>query len=397
MGRILLVARLAARNLRRRPVEAALLVLAVTAAATTLAAGRVLEGVTDSPYERTREATAGADVVASVSPTPAGPPTRGRPADPAELTALVDAPGVADHGGPYPAAPVQLAAGDLSAVAWAEGRPTSPGRIDRPHLTDGRWLAADGQVVVEAAFADALGVGAGDRVTLQGRSFEVAGVATTATAPYTDTCYGWMCWWLLAPDRAPEGPPGEGRPVGQEGPAGSGDAGDDRGAGEPAGAGDDGDPGRSGGTGGTGDDGDDGTVPILPAQPDAGLVWVTDADARSLAGDDRALSYVLHLTLDDPSAAPAFARQHATGTWEGPFLGSWQDLRAAHDRFVHDAQEALTAFAGLLTLLAIASVAVLVGGRMADQTRRVGLLKAAGGTPGLVAAVLLAEYLVLAV
>jgi putative ABC transport system permease protein len=44
----------------------------------------------------------------------------------------------------------------------------------------------------------------------------------------------------------------------------------------------------------------------------------------------------------------------------------------------------------------VASVAVLVGGRMADQTRRVGLLKAVGATPGLVAVVLLAEYVVLA-
>ena len=33
---------------------------------------------------------------------------------------------------------------------------------------------------------------------------------------------------------------------------------------------------------------------------------------------------------------------------------------------------------------------------MADQIRRVGLLKAVGGTPGLVAAVLLAEYVVVA-
>ena len=53
-------------------------------------------------------------------------------------------------------------------------------------------------------------------------------------------------------------------------------------------------------------------------------------------------------------------------------------------------------FSSLLTLLAMASVAVLVGGRMADQTRRVGLLKAVGGTPVLVAVVLLAEYMVLA-
>ena len=52
--------------------------------------------------------------------------------------------------------------------------------------------------------------------------------------------------------------------------------------------------------------------------------------------------------------------------------------------------------AGCSALLAVASVAVLVGGRMAEQTRRVGLLKAVGGTPGLVAAALLAENLVLA-
>jgi putative ABC transport system permease protein len=53
--------------------------------------------------------------------------------------------------------------------------------------------------------------------------------------------------------------------------------------------------------------------------------------------------------------------------------------------------------AWLLGLLAVASVAVLVGGRMADQTRRVGLLKAVGGTPSLIAAVLLAEYVLVAI
>ncbi len=47
-------------------------------------------------------------------------------------------------------------------------------------------------------------------------------------------------------------------------------------------------------------------------------------------------------------------------------------------------------------LLAVASVAVLAGGRMAERTRRVGLLKAVGSTPGLVAAVLVAENLALA-
>ena len=59
-------------------------------------------------------------------------------------------------------------------------------------------------------------------------------------------------------------------------------------------------------------------------------------------------------------------------------------------------RRALLTGAWLLALVAIASIAVLVGGRMADQIRRVGLLKAVGGTPGLVAAVLLAEYVLVA-
>jgi integral membrane sensor domain MASE1 len=49
----------------------------------------------------------------------------------------------------------------------------------------------------------------------------------------------------------------------------------------------------------------------------------------------------------------------------------------------------------LLALLAIGSLAILVGGRMAEQLRRVGILKAVGATPALVAGVLLAEYLAL--
>ena len=68
MGRVLLVGRLAARNLRRRPAEAVLLLLAMMAATTVLTLGLVLHGVTDDPYRSTREATAGPDVVASFAP-----------------------------------------------------------------------------------------------------------------------------------------------------------------------------------------------------------------------------------------------------------------------------------------------------------------------------------------
>ena len=105
MGRVLLVFRLAARNVRRRPVETALLVLAIMAATTMLTLGLALHGVTDDPYQRTREATAGADIVASI-----GPLGRAVPVDLAMLEVLASVPGVVDHSGPYPATPAELEA-----------------------------------------------------------------------------------------------------------------------------------------------------------------------------------------------------------------------------------------------------------------------------------------------
>jgi putative ABC transport system permease protein len=59
-------------------------------------------------------------------------------------------------------------------------------------------------------------------------------------------------------------------------------------------------------------------------------------------------------------------------------------------------QKVLLVGTWLLAMLAIASIAVVVGGRMGEQTRRVGLLKAVGGTPKFVGGVLLAENVLLA-
>jgi ABC-type lipoprotein release transport system permease subunit len=336
MGRLLLISRLAARDLRRRPVEAALLLLAIMAATTTLTLGLALHGVTDKPYERTREATAGPDVVASAD---AGPPELGgQPANLTGLKALARAPGVTQSSGPFPVAWTTLTAEGETVNVRAEGRDTARASVDQPMLTQGSWVR-NGGVVVEAAFADALGVEAGDSITLNGRTFRVVGVAVTAAAaPYPDSCLGFC--------------------------------------------------GQSPG--------------------DAGLVWLTRADARSLASAARSLSYVSYLKLADPAAAAAFvdARTPPENTRPGtrasdpapapPFLRSWQGIKEQSAQLVATQRRALLTGAWLLGLLAVASVAVLVGGRMADQIRRVGLLKAVGGTPSLVAAVLLAEYVVVA-
>jgi putative ABC transport system permease protein len=334
VGRLLLVCRLAAHDLRRRPAEAALLLLAITAATATLTLGLVLQDVTDKPYERTRAATAGPDVVASVATDPSG------------LESLAHARGVAGHSGPYPVLWTALSAGGRTVPARADGRDPAAPTVDQPELTQGSWVR-EGGAVVEAAFADALGIGAGDRITLRTldlahrrpvagrtrRSFRVVGVAVTAaTTPYPEVSCLAVC-------------------------LGNG-----------------------------------------------GLVWLTEADARSLAAHGRPHAYVSYLKLADPAAAPAFVADRnppgnappGAGAADAPVLQSWQDIDEASSNLVRNQRRALLTGGWLLVVLAVGSVAVLVGGRMADQTRRVGLLKAVGGTPGLVAGVLLAEYVVVA-
>src|SRR5438552_5189 len=73
MGKIVLVTRLAARDLRRHQGQAVLLLLAITAATVTLTLGLALHGVTSHPYQQTRAATNGPDVVAQLGGPAAGP------------------------------------------------------------------------------------------------------------------------------------------------------------------------------------------------------------------------------------------------------------------------------------------------------------------------------------
>ena len=145
VGRVLLVCRLAARDLRRRPAEAALLLLAIMAATMTLTLGLVLREATSKPYQSTRAATAGPDVVASVAPPlvggrPGEPPVFGdKPADLAGLEALADAPGVVGHSGPYPVVWTKLVA-ERTDGGCAGGGPRDRIGAGRPAQADPRQL-----------------------------------------------------------------------------------------------------------------------------------------------------------------------------------------------------------------------------------------------------------------
>jgi ABC-type lipoprotein release transport system permease subunit len=199
--------------------------------------------------------------------------------------------------------------------------------------------------VVESALANALDVRVGDPVTLDGRSFEVVGVAVTAAMPPYP---GSSC--IVAVGCINGAIP------------------DDRAAGLPPG--------------------------ILH---NPGLVWLTQAEVRSLTPDPDSLSYVMNLKLADPDEAQAFVDANHGEHGDATRMQPWENILEDATQLAKDSQILLLIGAWLLGLLAVASLSVLVGGWMADQTRRVGLLKAVGGTPSLVAAALLAEYVLVAI
>ncbi|MEU4554284.1 ABC transporter permease [Micromonospora violae] len=306
-GRLLLVCRLLMRDLRRRRTETILLLTAITAATATLTIGLSLNEVADRPYQQTRTATAGPDVI--VTPRVTGQAALD------ELASLTTGAGVTDHSGPFPIAYLTMTARGKSAHTVVAGRDTTPASIDRPAVTDGTWVRPGG-VVVERAFADALGIRTGDTVDIGGHLLPVIGTAVTAaraTYPYA----GWHYPGSVLVERG-------------------------------------------------------------------GLVWVDHSDIATLAGG-QPLSYTLNLKLADPAASSTYPI--------GDQLTTWQAISYLNGRLYSDAQIALLVGSWLLNGLALAGVAGIVAGRIIGQRRRVGLLKAVGAGPAMIAAVHLAEYL----
>ena len=302
--------------------QAVLLVFAVTAATAILSLGLALSGVTTHPYQQTRAATRGPDVVAVLNSLSQAAP-------------MIHAAGVTSESGPYPLAQAVVKVRGITAGAKVQGRSQAPAAVDQPKLTSGTWVRPGG-VVLERADAEGLGVGVGDRLTLNGRSFTVVGTAVTASvAPFPNLCYsGCAITGVLA---------------------------------------------------------DNGVH-----AKSMGTAWTTESDAQALGSAGNPLQYVLNLKLSNPALAPAFADRFVTPSPDSPMINTWEDLSSSYGLLVQDEQTVLLPGAVLLSLLAIATVAVLVGSRLAEYTRRVGLLKAAGATPGFVAATFLAENLVLA-
>src|ERR1700722_2548421 len=157
MGPVVLVWRLAVRDLRRRLTQSVLLLLVIAGATSTLALAFSLDGTSNHPWSTTRASTAGPDVMVQTYPSKHPDVTR--------LDALGHAAGVVGTSGPYPMSSPVLRAGQITDPVFAEGRDETVPAIDRPHLTSGTWVRPGG-VVVERGFADELGVHVGSQVTL---------------------------------------------------------------------------------------------------------------------------------------------------------------------------------------------------------------------------------------
>nr|WP_221473100.1 FtsX-like permease family protein [Planomonospora venezuelensis] len=306
-------------DIRRHRVQAVVLLLAVAAATATMALGLSLRGASGALYEQTRAATAGPDVVALSGD--AGPAVT------SALASLADAPEVVAHHGPYRIVYADLTTRDAASSVVVHGFAETPGTVNRPLVTSGRWVRPGG-TVLERGFAAALGVGVGDRVTIAGRSYPVVGTAVTAATS-------------VYPGAAQIGPYG-------------------------------------------------GPVDY------SGLAWMTRSDARALASSqDLPVTTALDLKLRDPAATDAFRDAHPDLAIRITFH-SWQ-FRAEQDTVIlRNSRPILVVGSWLLCFLAITGVAALAAGRAVEQTRRAGLLKAVGATPGLIAAALFAEYLALA-
>ncbi|MEV0380260.1 FtsX-like permease family protein [Nonomuraea sp. NPDC050643] len=320
MGRTVLILRLVLADVRRHRAQAAMLVLAVTAATTTLALGLSLGGANQTLYEQTRAATAGPDVVALSGDS--------GPAATSALTSLAKEPEIVAHHGPYRIVYATLTTrGSTSSPVVVQGFGETPGALNRPLLTSGQWVRSGG-TVLERGFATALGAGVGDRVTIAGRSYPVVGIAVTAAT----SIYPWAA---------------------QIGPGGG------------------------------------------PSDY-SGLAWMTRSDARALASSrDLPVSTAVDLKLRDPAKAESFLEAHRVPSLRVNFH-TWQFTADQDMVILRNTQPILVIGSWLLSFLAVTGVAALAAGRAAEQTRRAGLLKAVGATPGLIAAVLLTEYLALA-
>ena len=164
MRSLRLAARLALRNLRRRPAQGALLLLTLTIATGSSAWRPRSTGAPDAPWDRVWRATNGFHVSLGVYHPQDEPGNRAFVDELRRRSEqLATAPGVIGVGGPWSDlyGSIQVAGG--SEDLTAEIRDPGSYEVDQPLVTSGRWLGEGGGVVLESGLAATLQAGSGAR------------------------------------------------------------------------------------------------------------------------------------------------------------------------------------------------------------------------------------------
>jgi putative ABC transport system permease protein len=178
MGAGRMIIGLAWRNVRYRPWQALLLLLALSVAATAITLALALVDVSGRSWDRVSQDTNGFHVEAGADISPDMSPAQ-RERVRAELSRLGDAPGVIAAGGPWLGAQVDGEIGGTPVRLRVEVRDTGPAAVDQPLVTAGHWLDGREGVVLEDGFADAAGLQPGDTITIAGQPVPVRGAALT--------------------------------------------------------------------------------------------------------------------------------------------------------------------------------------------------------------------------
>jgi putative ABC transport system permease protein len=295
-----LLVRTAIANVRSRPLQTGLVALILVAASATLALAVSLRAGAADPYEKIARTTNAADV---------------HVVGQADLAPLAHARGVKAADGPFALIGVRVLSRPTNFNLILEGVGAQPPRIDRPKLTDGRWLSgARDEVVLERRAARDRGVRVGQRLPLilHGRraALTVVGIAVSAGR-----------------DRS----------------------------------------------------------------------WVAQPTLAALAPGGERFGRVLELQLDDREASGAFVDDLRRRYQPDELTAyDWTDDRQE----VTDRTSTTTVILGTASLAALLAVGFIIanaiGGRILASRRDIGLLKAAGFTPGGVTALFVVENLLVA-
>jgi putative ABC transport system permease protein len=140
---------------------------------------------------------------------------------------------------------------------------------------------------------------------------------------------------------------------------------------------------------------------ILPSQnryprSNPGFAWVDHRTLERLQPDQSQWTWDEALRVSDPAAARTAADAVLRGSEPGTvYVVTWQEQRAAALEEATPLQLVLSMYTVVLLAVIFAVVGILVGARVLEQNREIGLLKAVGLTPGQVTRVFVIESAVL--